>query len=100
MTRHSASAYDQENPPTMSRAGNPGQMGLSKKDIKEPARKANRTRRVPRAEPSPNSPSAQDGLDARIMRRANELANHRGVHDGQNLHDWLIAAREVLSEET
>ncbi|TFG63518.1 MAG: hypothetical protein E4H32_04265 [Nitrospirales bacterium] len=97
MTRHSASAHDQENPRTPSRGGHPGQMGLIKKDIKKPARKANT---VPHTESSPNSPSAKDGLDARIMRRANELAHHPGGYDGQNLHDWLIAAREVLSQES
>jgi hypothetical protein len=99
MTTNPASAHDQENPQPPSRVRHPGQVVWTQEDSNNPARKATRSSTVPPKEPSP-APSRKDALDARIMRRANELAHHRGGHNDQNLHDWLIAAREVLSEES
>ena len=51
---------------------------------------------IPEAPPVPPSrPEDQDERQARIARRAYELAQQRGFDPGAELDDWLQAEREV-----
>ena len=40
-----------------------------------------------------------EALQARVANRAYELYQRRGGHHGQDLNDWVLAERQVLSEE-
>jgi hypothetical protein len=105
MTKHTASAQDQEEPQRPSRSSPQAKMALIKKENKKPAKKAGRPKM-----PKPptmtisdplllNSPSTNGNVDPRIAERAYELWEHRGGHHGQDLEDWVAAEREVRSEE-
>jgi len=101
MTKHSALAHDQKEPQRPSRASPQGKVALIGKDTKKSTwQKTTKTTTMSMVEPLMENSSGNGDLQARISERANELAHHRGGHDGQNLHDWLTAAREVLSEES
>jgi len=100
MKKYSASTLDQEATQPLSHARQQGQKVLRKEKSKKPA-SINTTDPTAGAsdefQEKGGLPTSE--LEARILARANELAHHRGGKQGQNLHDWLIAAREVLSEE-
>ena len=101
MTKHSALAHDQKEAQRPSRASSQGRVALIEDDTKKSTcQKTTKTTRMSIVEPLRENSSAIGDLQARISERANEVAHHRGGHDGQNLHDWLTAAREVLSEES
>lgn len=106
MSKHSASAHDQEESKRQTPASRQGKMVLIKKENKKPAKKPGRPKTaknptVAIAEPlMVNNPSTNGDVDARIAERAYELYHHRGGHHGQDLEDWLTAEREVLSEES
>ena len=98
MTKHLASAHDQEEPQRPSRSRRQSKVVSIKKDTKKPARrKANKPTMVAIAEPVMDGPSVNDDMQVRIAERAYELHHHRGGHHGQDLEDWLTAEREVLS---
>jgi len=100
-TKHLALAHDQEEPKRPSRARPQDKVALIEDDTKKSTRqKTTKTTRMSIVEPLRENSSAIGDLQARISERANEVAHHRGGHNGQNLHDWLTAAREVLSEES
>jgi hypothetical protein len=100
MTKHVASAQDQEEPQPP-RTSRQGKVVLIKKDTKKPARqKATQNAAVAVADPLMNGPSADENMQARIAERAYELHRHRGGHHGEDLDDWLMAEREVLSESS
>ena len=44
-------------------------------------------------------PLPSEALQARVANRAYELYQRRGGHHGQDLDDWVLAERQVLSEE-
>ena len=101
MTKHLASAHDQEEPQRPSRSRRQGKVVSIKKDTKKPARqKATKATMVAIAEPVMDGPSVNDDMQVRIAERAYELHHHRGGHHGQDLEDWLTAEREVLSRES
>ena len=98
MTKHLASAHDQEEPQRPSRSRRQSKVVSIKKDTKKPARqKATKATMVAIAEPVMDGPSVNDDMQVRIAERAYELHHHRGGHHGQDLEDWLTAEREVLS---
>lgn len=101
MTKHPASAHDQEEPQRPSRSSRQAKVVLIKKENKKPTRpKVAKNTRVTIAEPVVDGPSVNGDIQVRIAERAYELHHHRGGHHGQDLEDWLTAEREVLSEES
>ena len=48
--------------------------------------------------PTPNPSGRQPSRLNRIARRAHEIYEARGGHDGRDLDDWLQAEREVDEE--
>ena len=102
MTKHSALNHDQEEPKRQSSAKRQVKEALIKKKDKKPARqKTTITKSVAIENPvMMNNPSTHGNVDPRIAERAYELHHHRGGHHGQDLEDWLVAEREVLSEES
>ena len=105
MTKHLASAHDNEKPQRPSRSSRKGKVVLIKKGTKKPTRpKAAKNLTMAIPEPlmmnSPSTNGTNGNVEARIAERAYELHHHRGGHHGQDLDDWLTAEREVLSEES
>jgi hypothetical protein len=101
MTKHTTSAYDQEEPQRPSRSTRQGKVVLIKKDNKKPARqKATKSTTVALAEPLMENLSANGDVQVRIAERAYELYHRRGGHHGQDLNDWFAAEREVLTQES
>jgi Protein of unknown function (DUF2934) len=48
--------------------------------------------------PNPKQSGQQPSRLSRIARRAHEIYEARGGHDGKDLDDWLRAEREVDAE--
>ena len=94
MTKHGASAQDQEEPQGPFGSTRQGKLGLIKKDNQKPTRQK-RTKNTMGAITYTwiNSSSANDDeVQARISKRAHELYRDRGGPHGQDFEDWLRAS--------
>lgn len=101
MTKPVAATHDQEQPQRPSRTNHQDKVVSIKKNSKKLTRpKTKKSTTLSMVESLMENSSANGDLQARISDRAYELHCHRGGHHGQDLEDWLIAEREVLSEES
>ncbi len=46
-----------------------------------------------------NPEALAEPLEVKIANRAHEITHHRGGPPGESLASWLVAAREILSED-